>query len=835
MRVLDAFRPRGATWLGQVISFPSGPSGGPSKTHLLPGGGVPRVHRARSPVPPRLPRFATPRSVHQFAAVAADAYPSRRPPNVWSPGAPALPGPCYWLVTREPLALARWLPGLGVGAWCSAPLLPWRVQCPVSVCVALPAGLGGSGWCLVLCLPRFPLPAPRVPRCVWRSVPSGCPLCSLAGTPFHAVCAFRELGPVALPVVPACPLFCVCARAPAVSAPPPPPWVVWRAHLARSRRSALVGPFHAVRARPRVLPRSLALSGVLGGGRPGPGSPLPGLGLCAPRGVGLRIRGVPVPGGGVGGGVAGAPRPPFVRPGGASGAGGCSASFRPSAFPGKATKRVSLALFWSWRAWPPYRSGLCSPAFSGHGPCGVLAHWRGFACSPRFPWEPAAGAGGRAVLRPFSRAPRSHRGERGPSPLPRGGGGRRPCCLRTGGGGSGGGPAAASLLPLWGAVRGFLPCPSSRRRRIPPRCARSVGAAGLPRAPGAACLAGGGGGGGAARGLLPRGPLQTRNLPLPSPSGQHCGCHEALVLGGAAPILFRCAAAAAPGRGPRTALARWCGLAHRPRPPRVQAAGGAGARGVQVELRPPPRVAVPSGGGRASLRLRGAEGSALLRPSSRGGGAAPLPPAPPPRRASACHPSPRGILVLWASLGGRGRRARPGRPPTGLCGGGGGGGGRGGVISSPRFAPPPSPGQPLRGPLRLRRPLSVGSGWGGSVRVVHSGRSPQPRCPPPFGCSGLPGGLRGRCLTGLPPSALGPEGGGERERGGPLVPWRRPQTAAGGPPGSSGHGGPAVGWGVALFPRPSLPCESRTLVQALAGVPCSPRRRCAALAGWGRP
>ena len=97
-RVLDAFRPRGATWSGQVISSPPGPSGGASKTHLLPGGGVPRVHRARSPVLPRLPRLATPRSVHQFAAVAAGAYPLRRPPNAWSPGAPAPPGPCYWLV-----------------------------------------------------------------------------------------------------------------------------------------------------------------------------------------------------------------------------------------------------------------------------------------------------------------------------------------------------------------------------------------------------------------------------------------------------------------------------------------------------------------------------------------------------------------------------------------------------------------------------------------------------------------------------------------------------------------------------------------------------------------
>ena len=101
LRVLDAFRPRGATWSGQVTSSPPGPSGGPTKTHLLPGGGVPRVHRARSPFPPRLPSFATPRSVHQFRAVAAGAYPPRRPPNVWSTGAPALPGPCYWLVASD--------------------------------------------------------------------------------------------------------------------------------------------------------------------------------------------------------------------------------------------------------------------------------------------------------------------------------------------------------------------------------------------------------------------------------------------------------------------------------------------------------------------------------------------------------------------------------------------------------------------------------------------------------------------------------------------------------------------------------------------------------------
>ena len=121
----------------------------------------------------------------------------------------------------DPLGLAWRLPSLGVGAWRCAPLLPWRVQCPVRVCAALAAGSGGSGRYLVLCLSRFPHPAPRVPRCVWRVVLSGCPLPSLAGTPFHAVCAFRVLGPVALLVVPACPLR-VCALAPPRRPLPPP-------------------------------------------------------------------------------------------------------------------------------------------------------------------------------------------------------------------------------------------------------------------------------------------------------------------------------------------------------------------------------------------------------------------------------------------------------------------------------------------------------------------------------------------------------------------------------------------------------------------------------------
>ena len=436
----------------------------------------------------------------------------------------------------DPLGLARRLPSLGVGAWRCAPLLPWRVQCPVRVCAALAADSGGSGRYQVLCLSRFPLPAPRVPRCVWRAVLSGCPLPSLAGTPFHAVCAFRVLGPVALLVVPACPLR-VCALA-LPRRPPPPPWVVWRALLARSRHWALVGPFHVVRAPPRVLPRSLAPSGVLGGGRSGPGSPLLGLGLWG------WCKGVP------GGGAfhccegrlgSGAPPPPTARPlggllgsaiqvlwaracgcggptpspwsarhvgaacrgggpwrfcaGGRAGGGGVRCAPRLCGRGGPVGRGIALPRSVPLPSLgrqqsgchrrrsvhegrgPPYHSGSCSPAFTGRDLYGVLASWRGIACSPRFLWEPAAEAGGRAALRLLSRA-----GGGGTIPPASGGGGRGPRGLRAdGGGGGGGGRAAASLLPLWVAARGTPSWPPSCRRRTPLRCARAVAVAGPPR------------------------------------------------------------------------------------------------------------------------------------------------------------------------------------------------------------------------------------------------------------------------------------------------------------------------------------------------------------------
>ena len=194
--------------------------------------------------------------------------------------------------------------------WRSAPLLPWQVQCPVRVCTALAARSGNSGRYLVLCVSRFPLPAPRVPRCVWRAVLSGCPLPALVGTPFHAVCAFRELGLVALLVVPACPLRVCVLALPRRLFPPPLGGVACAPRAVPALgagRAVPRGPCPS--ACPAPVPSSVWRA--WGGGGSGPSSPLLGLGLWGWR------RGVP-------GGVAfhcckgrlgsGAPPPPTARP-----------------------------------------------------------------------------------------------------------------------------------------------------------------------------------------------------------------------------------------------------------------------------------------------------------------------------------------------------------------------------------------------------------------------------------------------------------------------------------------------------------------------------------------
>ena len=122
------------------------------------------------------------------------------------------------------------------------------MQCPVRVCAALAASLGGSGRYLMFCLSRFPLPAPRVSRCVWRAVLSGL---SLTLARWYAIsrglCVPRARSgyPSGSPRVP---IVYVCACLPA--APPSPP------------------PLGGVACAPRAVP-------ALGAGRAVPRGPCP--------------------------------------------------------------------------------------------------------------------------------------------------------------------------------------------------------------------------------------------------------------------------------------------------------------------------------------------------------------------------------------------------------------------------------------------------------------------------------------------------------------------------------------------------------------------------------
>ena len=207
-----------------------------------------------------------------------------------------------------------------------------------------------------------------------------------------------------------------------------------------------------------------------GRGRAGVGALLCPLGRHALWGLRAagRVRGVRVPGGGLGGaGVRRTPR--SCGRGGACRAGCRSGSFRPSAFPGQATKRVSLALCCPWGAWPPIPLRLLTRLLwvqSVRRP-GALARARLFFAAP----VGAGGWGGEAGRAP---APLSGGGG-GPSPLPRGVGAGAPAACGPVGGWGGGCRAAASLLPFWAAACGTQSWPPSCRRRAPFRRARAVG------------------------------------------------------------------------------------------------------------------------------------------------------------------------------------------------------------------------------------------------------------------------------------------------------------------------------------------------------------------------
>ena len=154
---------------------------------------------------------------------------------------------------------------------CSAPSVCARRSRPVR-------GARAGTWCCVSPVSPFP---PRVSR-------AACGGPSSPGVPYphslvrHStqVCAFRELSPVALLVVPACPLR-VCALG--LSRRPPPPRLGWcGVRMSRGPGTGCWWGRSTWSVPLRVsCPDPLLGLACLRGGRSGPGSPLPGLGLGA--------------------------------------------------------------------------------------------------------------------------------------------------------------------------------------------------------------------------------------------------------------------------------------------------------------------------------------------------------------------------------------------------------------------------------------------------------------------------------------------------------------------------------------------------------------------------
>ena len=277
------------------------------------------------------------------------------------------------------------------------------------------------------------------------------------------------------------------------------------------------------------------------------------------------------------------------------------------------------------------------------------------------------------------------------------------------------------------------------------------------------------------------------------------GCGHGRVIGGAASILFWRAAV----RRPQAWSARCSGALVWARLSAATPAGAGGwgrwgARCAGPAASPPPAARFLLEEGGRPLGSEGAGGRSCGPQAGGGGAGGGHPPAP----SGVGLPSvvsglpPRGALLPWGLPGGRGRRARSGRPPMGECGRGGGGGGGNppAPVRASAFPGPASEGAalfaPSWAPLVRRRPAAGRA----------CGRLPRPWCP---GAAASSGGVRGRCFLGLPLSALGPEGeGGGEVGGGPLVPWRRPLTADGGRPGGAGPGGQPSAGGSHSSPAP---------------------------------
>ena len=233
---------------------------------------------------------------------------------------------------------------------------------------------------------------------------------------------------------------------------------------------------------------------------------------------------------------------------------------------------------------------------------------------------------------------------------------------------------------------------------------------------------------------------------------------------GAAPILFRCA--------------RCSGTLAWARPAAATPAGAGPA------APPPPASRSLRGGGRPH-GSRGGGGLRLWLPSLGGVRGEGWPPRPVGRRpAFRC---PRCAIPGYTRASGvAGRpRASGAVQPTGQCGGGGGGGKGGGNP-----------------PALVRAP--VGRQQAGRVGPCLGRCAPAPRVQRPLrgGCGAAVSSVRLRPLLGL-------SGRGGGEWGGPLVPWQRLLTARGGAAWRSPPREPAIGWGVAPFPRPPLELDPR--------------------------
>ena len=271
-------------------------------------------------------------------------------------------------------------------------------------------GIGAGAGCCV-----FPV-SPFLPRV-------SCAVCggpSRPGVPYprslvrHSMRSVRSAGAVRLPS-----WFSprVLSRRPRHS---PLPRLVWRAHLARSRCWALVGPFHAVRAPPRVLPRlPCCVWLVWKGGGPFPFPPYLAWGCAFGRGasgvrrsptpnspsVGACGRG-PLPTGcGFGGCGRGDPSPPHS-------ARSCKLALRALGAARGRPGRAPLAWVWGVRGRalchprPPVLSGVRS---------GPTTHWlpvRGV-----WAWGPVTNPTARALACWLCALWGRHEGARGGAPL----------------------------------------------------------------------------------------------------------------------------------------------------------------------------------------------------------------------------------------------------------------------------------------------------------------------------------------------------------------------------------------------------------------------------------